>query len=274
MSEYKFTVFGSPIAHSRSPQIHQCFARQGGLTIDYTRSLTSASDFPEAFRQFAASGGVGANVTLPLKEIALRYVESVSERAQAAGALNTLIKTEQGWYGDNTDGAGLLLDLQRLDVDLAEAKVLLVGAGGATRGIIQPLVEAKVAELVIANRTESKAQVIVSEWRQRLGNSGPKLASYGLADDQLNRPWDLIINATSAGLGGERPMLSAQILEAQPFCYDMVYGAKPTAFLAWAQGHQCAVADGLGMLVGQAAESFYLWTGYRPELADALAKLR
>ncbi|TRW48776.1 shikimate dehydrogenase [Aliidiomarina halalkaliphila] len=283
MVQYKLTVFGSPIAHSRSPEIHQCFARECGVAIEYTRSLASASAFPEIFRAFADDGGVGANVTLPLKEIALRLADSVSERARLAGAVNTLVKTEQGWHGDNTDGAGLVMDLQRLQVNLANARVLILGAGGATRGVIQPLLSAHVGELVIANRTLAKAEAIVAEWQQsgRNGKSASQpqtgrvnITALALDDLRLHQPWDLIINATSASLGGERPDVADQVLVAQPFCYDMVYSDAPTAFMTWAQQHHCAVADGFGMLVGQAAESFRLWTGHRPSIEHALKLLR
>ncbi|WP_194756511.1 shikimate dehydrogenase [Aliidiomarina indica] len=275
MSEYKFTVFGSPIAHSRSPDIHQCFAREFGLRIEYTRSLASPTDFPEQFRAFAAAGGQGANVTLPLKELALTLVATVSPRAQFAGAVNTLVKTESGWHGENTDGAGLLLDLERLGAPLAGARVLLVGAGGAARGVVGPLLSAQIAQLTIANRSIAKAEAIVTQWQQRKPDGETqKIVAMELSAPTLNQPWDLIINATSAGLADERPELSEHVLNSKPFCYDMVYGTKPTAFMQWAQSRSCFVADGFGMLVGQAAESFRLWTGQRPNIERALTELR
>lgn len=272
MEQYKLTVFGDPIAHSRSPEIHQCFARECGVSIEYTRSLASASAFPEIFRAFADAGGDGANVTLPLKEIALKLVDSVSERARLAGAVNTFVKTEQGWHGENTDGAGLVMDLQRLQVKLAHARVLIVGAGGATRGVIHPLLAAQVRTLVITNRTLEKAEAIVADWQMH--SEKESITALAMDDPRLHQSWDLIINATSASLGGKRPDLPVQVLVAQPFCYDMVYSDAPTAFMTWAQKHHCAVSDGFGMLVGQAAESFRLWTGHRPSIEHALKLLR
>lgn len=278
----KLAVFGSPIAHSRSPEIHQAFAAQFGRTIEYTRILASPEEFSERFAEFVASGGVGANVTVPLKEQALSLCTRLSLRAEQAQAVNTLIFRNNEWIGHNTDGDGLEADLLRLGLKLRGARVLVLGAGGAVRGIIGPMLDAEVAHLHIANRTAAKAEKLVLEWQQRLAGElevKPKvfytlLTAGDLASVAAGGQWDIIINATSTGLTQERPDIAEAVLANKPFCYDMVYGNQPTAFMQWAEKHGCAVADGLGMLIEQAALSYFQWAGDIPDTKVVLDSVR
>ncbi|RUO35552.1 shikimate dehydrogenase [Aliidiomarina shirensis] len=281
----KLAVFGSPIAHSRSPEIHQAFAMQHGRTIEYARILASPEQFAECFQAFVANGGVGANVTVPLKEQALSLCSTLSSRATQAQAVNTLILRDGEWLGHNTDGDGLEADLLRLGMKLRGARVLVLGAGGAVRGIIGPMLDAEVAHLHIANRTEAKAQNLVSEWQQRLAGElemKPKVFSTLLSAGGLssaagsaeNGSWDIVINATSSGLTQERPEIPEATLANKPFCYDMVYGSKPTAFMQWAEERGCAVSDGLGMLIEQAALSYFQWFGDIPDTKVVLDSVR
>lgn len=244
--------------------------------IHYTRTLASRGEFPELLNAFRALGGIGANVTVPLKELAWELATTRSPQAELAGAVNTLVRTEQGWHGENTDGIGLYVDLCDLHVALKDADILLVGAGGAARGVIPALLAAEPRTLVIANRTLERAKRLADVWQSERANPRQIPVSASSFSDlaQNETPWAVIINATSSGLQGERPPLPNAILEHRPFCYDMVYGAAPTPFLQWASEQQCPIADGLGMLVGQAAESFYLWTGFRPDRATVLHDLR
>lgn len=281
----KLAVFGSPIAHSRSPEIHQAFAAQFGRTIEYQRILASPEQFSERFAEFVASGGVGANVTVPLKEHALSFCAKLSPRAEQAQAVNTLIHRNNEWLGHNTDGDGLVADLLRLGVKLRGARALVLGAGGAVRGIIGPMLDAEVAHLHIANRTEVKAQKLLVEWQQRLAGEleiTPKVFYTLLTAGDLNSAagssgngqWDIIINATSTGLTQERPDIPDASLANKPFCYDMVYGNQPTPFMLWAENHGCAVADGLGMLIEQAALSYFQWAGDIPDTKVVLDSVR
>lgn len=265
----RYGVFGNPIGHSKSPQIHRLFAEQTGQRLRYEPLLAPLDDFPGFARDFFAQG-LGANVTVPFKEQAFRLADQLSERAQRAGAVNTLKKLENGTLlGDNTDGVGLVRDLlDNACVTLQGKRILLLGAGGAVRGVLEPLLAQRPAELVIANRTLSKAQQLAGEFAEL----GPLSAS---AFDQLTGSFDVIINGTSASLGGELPPLSESLICAgKTFCYDMMYSAEPTPFCAWAAGHGAQTRDGLGMLVEQAAAAFELWRGVRPESADVLAQLR
>lgn len=272
-------MFGYPIEHSLSPQIHSAFAAQFGHEVEYARILAAPEQFAERLQEFRDDGGVGANVTVPLKEIALTLCHDLSERAQRAGAVNTLVRTKQGWYGDNTDGTGLVRDLQRLGVLLADARVLIVGAGGAVRGVLMPLVAEGVATVHIANRTAARAAQLAAEslhMQHPDGNHHNRalVTAGGLSTAVNKQPWTVIINGTAAGLQGQRPQLSEKVLHGQPFCYDMVYGQQPTAFLQWASQEHCKTADGLGMLVEQAAESYQRWTAVRPQTMPVLETLR
>jgi shikimate dehydrogenase len=267
----RYGVFGNPIGHSKSPLIHRLFAEQTSQQLSYEALLAPLDDFAEFARAFFAGGGVGANVTVPFKEQAFALADQLSERARRAGAVNTLQRLADGQlYGDNTDGAGLLRDLQlNAGIELKDQRILLLGAGGAVRGVIEALLSARPAALVIANRTVAKAEQLAHEF----ADLGPVVAS---ALDWLDEPVDLIINGTSASLGGEVPVLADSLIKAgHTRCYDMMYGAAPTAFNSWvSQLGALQTLDGLGMLVEQAAEAFYLWRGVRPQTAPVREHLR
>lgn len=265
----RYGVFGNPIGHSKSPQIHQMFAEQTGQVISYEPLLAPLDDFAGFARPFFEAG-LGANVTVPFKEEAFRLADQLSERAQRAGAVNTLIKLEDGTLlGDNTDGLGLVRDLlDNASVALHSKRILLLGAGGAVRGVLEPLLAQSPSELVIANRTLAKAEQLAVEFTA-LG------AVRACAFEQLQGPFDLIINGTSASLGGELPPLSDELITADStVCYDMMYAARATPFCQWATDRGAGSRDGLGMLVEQAAAAFEIWRGVRPETGNVLAQLR
>jgi shikimate dehydrogenase len=260
----RYAVFGHPIAHSKSPQIHSAFARQTGQDMTYEAILAPRDGFAESVAAFIAAGGRGANVTVPFKEEAFRLASRLSSRAQRAGAVNTLV-FDDGILGDNTDGAGLVADLTRnLACALAGRRILLLGAGGAARGVIEPLLDQQPAALVIANRTVGRAQELAE-----LFDRGVRACGF----DAVDTPFDLVINATAASLAGELPPLSPRVFTPDTLAYDMMYG-RDTPFLAFARSHGAATADGLGMLVEQAAEAFALWRGVRPDTAPVIASLR
>ncbi|ROL67580.1 shikimate dehydrogenase [Pseudomonas vranovensis] len=266
----QYVVFGNPIGHSKSPLIHRLFADQTGQQLEYSTLLAPLDDFSMCAQGFFKQG-LGANVTVPFKEEAYRLVDSLTPRAQRAGAVNTLSKLADGTLqGDNTDGAGLVRDLTvNAGVQLTGKRILLLGAGGAVRGVLEPLLAHNPASLVIANRTVEKAEQLAREF----ADLGPVAAS---GFDWLEEPVDLIINATSASLAGELPPISASLIEpGKTVCYDMMYGKEPTPFCRWASEHKAAkVLDGLGMLAEQAAEAFYIWRGVRPDTAPVLDELR
>ena len=265
-----YGVFGNPIGHSKSPLIHRLFAAQTGQVLSYEPLLAPLEDFVGFARAFFATG-CGANVTVPFKEQAFRLADSLTARAQRAGAVNTLSKLADGrLLGDNTDGAGLVRDLcVNAGLSLAGKRILLLGAGGAVRGVLEPLLAEQPAALVIANRTVGKAEQLAHEF----ADLGPVMAS---SFDWLDESVDLIINGTSASLAGELPPIASSLIQpGHTLCYDMMYGKEPTAFNLWAAAHGAAVTlDGLGMLVEQAAEAFLLWRGVRPDSAPVLAHLR
>ena len=262
----RYAVFGHPIAHSKSPQIHAAFARQTGQDMRYDAILAPLDGFAASVAAFIAAGGRGANVTVPFKEEAFKLAGRLSPRAQRAGAVNTLIFND-GILGDNTDGAGLVADLTRnLNRSLAGKRILLLGAGGAARGVIEPLLEQQPAALVIANRTVSRAQQLADLF-------GHGVIACGFDAAETRTPFDVVINATAASLAGELPPLSPQLFTANTLAYDMMYG-RDTPFLTFARARGAATADGLGMLVEQAAEAFYLWRGVRPDTAPVIASLR
>lgn len=266
----RYAVFGNPIAHSQSPFIHRMFAEQTGLQLTYEALLAPLDDFAGSLQQFFTSGGCGCNVTVPFKEQAFALADELSGRARRAGAVNTLIKLDNGRIrGDNTDGAGLVSDLLQNNVPLAGQRILLLGAGGAARGVLEPLLAQQPAELAIANRTVEKAEQLAGEF----ADLGPVVAC---GFDWIDTPVDLIINATSASLHGELPPLAPTLVKpAQTVCYDMMYGKDTTAFNRWAQEQGAGrTLDGLGMLVGQAAEAFSVWTGQRPDTAPVMQALR
>jgi shikimate dehydrogenase len=266
----QYVVFGNPIGHSKSPLIHRLFAEQTGETLEYTAALAPLDDFT-AFAKAFFQHGRGANVTVPFKEEAYRLADSLTERGRRAGAVNTLIKQPDGsLLGDNTDGAGLVRDLKvNHGVTLSGKRILLLGAGGAVRGALEPLLAEQPEVIVIANRTVEKAELLAKEFSE-LGPVFP--AGF----DWLEEPVDIIINATSASLSGDLPPIVPSLIQpGKTFCYDMMYGNEPTAFCRWAAEHGAGQAvDGLGMLVEQAAEAFFEWRGVRPESAPVLAELR
>lgn len=262
----RYAVIGNPIAHSRSPEIHAAFAAQTGQAIEYGRLLAPVDGFAAAVDAFRAEGGLGLNVTLPFKPEAFAYARRRTPRAEIAGAVNTLAFDGDDVLGDNTDGPGLVADVQgRVGLALEGARVLLLGAGGATRGVVRPLLDAGVARLAIANRTASRAIALRDELAARLHPAdAARLSAGGLAD--VDGGFDAIVNATAAGLAGESPALPPGAWRGAALALDMVYGAKPTVFMQAARAAGVPrVEDGLGMLVGQAAESFALWRGVQPD---------
>ncbi|MDR0529182.1 MAG: shikimate dehydrogenase [Zoogloeaceae bacterium] len=264
-----YAVFGNPIAHSRSPWIHAAFAEALGEAMRYEARQAPLEGFSAAARAFFAAGGKGCNVTLPFKEEAFRLADTLTARARAAGAANTLKAEEGGLLGDNTDGAGLIRDLEsNLAFVISGRRVLLLGAGGAARGVILPLLMRSPASLVVANRGADKAARLVEEITA-FYPGGASFSGGGL--DGISGAFDLVINATSASLAGEPLPLPQGVFAPGSLAYDMMYGEAETSFLRQARALGAARgADGLGMLIEQAAESFFLWRGRRPETAPLL----
>ncbi|MBL8415510.1 MAG: shikimate dehydrogenase [Propionivibrio sp.] len=266
----RYCVFGNPIGHSKSPLIHAAFARQTGEDISYSAILAPLDGFAASVHAFVAAGGRGANVTVPFKEQAWQLVSRRTARAELAGAVNTLVFGNAEIVGDNTDGAGLLLDIAlNLRCPLLARRILLLGAGGAARGVSGPLLEARPAALVIANRTAARAHALA-------GHFAPLGAVTGCSFSELaGQSFDIVINATSASLGDALPPLPPGLFAAGSLAYEMMYGREDTPFLAFARAQGAAqLADGLGMLVEQAAEAFHVWRGVRPDVAPVLAMLR
>jgi shikimate dehydrogenase len=266
----RYAVFGNPISHSKSPTIHQLFAKQTGERIQYTAELSTDEDFMEDVLAFFLTGGLGCNVTVPFKEQAWQLADSRTPYAERAKAVNTLkVQTDGTLLGANTDGIGLVRDLQQnQQIDLTNKRILLLGAGGAVRGVIQPLLEAKPASLFIANRTADKARSLAQDFAD-LGN----IQGGGFND--IQGQYDVIINGTSASLQNDLPPLPDNCLAENGVTYDMMYSVNPTAFVKWGQAHQAVKAlDGLGMLVEQAAEAYYLWRNIRPSTEIVMRELR
>ncbi|WP_445372406.1 shikimate dehydrogenase [Methylomonas sp. HW2-6] len=266
----RYAVFGHPINHSKSPRIHKLFAEQTGQNLAYSAQDVPADNFTAAADAFFSAGGKGLNCTVPLKELAWRYADRLSEAAEAAKAVNTLALTADGSIlGENTDGTGLLNDLTaNLQLNLPGTAILILGAGGACRGIVAPLLKQKPASLVIANRTPAKAHTIADDF-----NSLGAVDACGY-DALAGRCFDLIINATAASLSDELPPLPAGLLAENGTCYDLAYANRPTAFVRWGLANGAAKSvDGLGMLVEQAAEAFYIWRGVRPATAPVIGLL-
>lgn len=268
----QYAVIGNPIAHSKSPVIHAAFAAQTGQHLSYSRILGDMEDFAGEVRDFFAAGGKGLNVTVPFKEQAWELADKLSPRAATAAAVNTLIPLADGGIrGDNTDGVGLVTDLGcNHRFNFSGAKVLLLGAGGASRGVLRPLLEQGLGQLVIANRTASKALKLAEDVADLGTVRGCGLGELDAAG------YDLIINGTAAGLSHQVPDIPSNCLLPGGWVYDMMYDAtKPTAFVQWGERQGAArVLDGLGMLVEQAAESFYLWRGVRPDTETVIQQLR
>lgn len=268
----RYCVFGNPIAHSKSPQIHSAFAKQSEQNLSYDKQLVELTGFESAAREFFFLGGKGLNITVPFKEDAFKFADELSERAKAAGAVNTLAVQENGRiFGDNTDGAGLVWDIQeRLKWDIGGKRVLILGAGGAVKGVLLPLIEQNPASITIVNRTVSKAESLAEKFNN-------KVEIYATSFEALGKhsEFDLIINATSASLSGTVPTIPESSYNTQTAVYDMVYGDEDTAFIvAMRRAGLTRYSDGLGMLLGQAAESFYLWRGLRPDVQSLIDDFR
>ncbi len=265
----RYAVIGRPIAQSKSPLLHACFARQLGHDLSYEAILATHETFEATVRAFAAAGGKGMNVTAPFKLAALQLSDQLSRRASAAQAVNTLSFTDAGILGDNTDGVGLVHDIQvRLGVPLAGRRILLVGAGGAARGVLLPLLQTGPASLLVVNRHEDRALALIAPW---VAHHPVRAASLQAAQDG---GFDVVINATSAGLSGQPLNLGGGLYAPGALAYDMVYGKGDTPFLQDARAQGAArMADGLGMLVAQAAESFFIWRGVMPDVAAVWREL-
>lgn len=283
----QYAVIGHPIAHSRSPAIHSRFAQQTGQDLHYAAILAPLDSFAARVHEFIAAGGRGMNVTVPFKEQAFRLANRLSARAQAAGAVNTLQFSGTEIYGDNTDGAGLVRDIEHnLGCRIAGRRVLLLGAGGAARGCVLPLLEAQPAHLLIVNRTAAKAEALAQEFTAQLPQTAQAahLSGAGLtaltsltaspsANPTAGAAFDLIINATSAGLQDSALEIPSTLFAADCLAYEMVYG-RDTPFMQLARRCGAHTADGLGMLIEQAAEAFLLWRGIRPQTAELLIEMR
>ena len=276
MSPDRYAVLGNPVTHSRSPFIHAAFARQTGQAIDYGRVTCPLDGFAAAVRAFAAGGNGrarGCNVTVPFKFEALRLAARSSERAALAGAANTLRFDVDGWFADNTDGVGLVRDIEHnAGVPLAGRRVLLVGAGGAGAGVLGPLLAARPAAVVVANRTPAKARSLAERHADWARAHGVPLAASGL--ERPGEAFDVLLNASASSLQGEASPVPAAALAPGALAVDLMYGAAAAPFLAWARGAGATPRDGLGMLVEQAAESFFVWRGVRPLTAPVLQALR
>lgn len=265
----RYAVFGNPISHSKSPQIHQLFAAQEGIELTYERILVDndIDTFHDALRIFFNNGGIGANVTVPFKEYAFRLAQNLSERAQIAGAVNTFLLMEDGsLYGDNTDGIGLIHDIQdNLKFPIHNKKVLLIGAGGAARGVVFPLLQCKPALLAVTNRSHDKALAFAQQFQIQAVHF----------TELSTQSFDLIINATSSSLTGDVPAILGHTFRNCQLAYDMVYAKYATSFMRFAAEHGAQrTADGLGMLVGQAAYSYYLWRGFYPNIVPVMTQLQ
>lgn len=269
----RYAVAGNPVAHSQSPFIHTSFAEQTGQVLVYERLLCPLDGFKATVEAFAADGAAGCNVTVPFKFEAFALARRRSPRAELAGAVNTLRFDSQGWWGDNTDGIGLLRDIEHNAArPLAGLRVLLLGAGGASAGVLGSLIAGKPAELVLANRSLDKAAALVDAHQAWARQHGVQIRSSTLED--CGGGFDLLINGTSASLSGAGVPVQGQVLQPGALAVDMMYGPASAPFLAWAAAQRAQTRDGLGMLVEQAAEAFTLWRGVVPQTAPVLAALR
>lgn len=266
----QYAVFGHPISHSKSPRIHTLFAEQTRQNLDYTAWDVPADRFSEELRRFAEAGGKGLSCTVPLKELAWQIADKKSVQAERAKAVNTLrIGSDGDLYGDNTDGVGLVRDLtQNLGIAITGCKILLLGAGGASRGILEPLLALKPERVVIANRTLEKAERLADEFSEVGSIQALKF------DSLVGNRFNLILNATSASLRGELPPLPEGVLAPLGYCYDLAYGSQPTAFVEWGERMGAKLStDGIGMLVEQASEAFFIWRGVRPQTVPVIERL-
>ncbi len=267
----KYAVIGNPINHSKSPLIHRAFAEQEKIDIDYQRILADEDKFTQSVNEFSSHGGLGLNVTVPFKIVAYQQCQQLNEYARAAGAVNTIsFDSKMGWLGANTDGIGLLTDLknnQRLQ--LKNKNILILGAGGATRGILLPLLQEDPTRILIANRTVAKADALANAF-----STAGNIDSCGF--EEINtQAFDLIINATSASLSNEVPPVPSSVISTETICYDLAYSDKPTAFTRWSNKLNAKIStDGIGMLIEQAAESYNIWRGFRPDTKPVFKLLR
>ena len=265
----KLAVFGQPIAHSLSPRIHCAFGAQLGIDVDYRAIESGSTELPVKLAAFRDDGGVGANLTVPLKEAGLRLCSAVDSTARRARAVNTIKALDDGWHGYNTDGAGLMLDLNRLGLGVQGKRVLIIGAGGATAGILEPLLRADPESVCLLNRTPERAIRLADKFAHQ-GNIQAASLEVGPGEE----PCDLLIQSTSAGHGNEKLPLRREWLTGTASAYDLNYGQAHGPFASWCQNHDLPVHDGLGMLVGQAALAFEIWTGQRPDIDPVLQRLR
>jgi len=266
----KLAVLGDPVEHSLSPRIHSAFGEALGLPVNYDRIRTTPDELPDRLRQLADAGALGVNLTVPLKAAGIRLCQQIDPAARRARAVNTLHWRDGGWFGHNTDGAGLMIDLDRLQVPITDQRVLILGAGGATAGILDPLLTAEPAEVLLLNRTPERAV----EMAERFAHRGP-IAGAGLAETGASiQGFDVLIQATSAGHGGQLPPLRRAWLGREAHLYDLNYGPAHASLERWANAFDLPCHDGLGMLVGQAALAFEIWTGQRPAIEPVLEILR
>jgi len=266
-----YCVIGNPVAHSKSPQIHAAFAEQTRQNIFYQAILVDEGKFKDAIREFQHQGGKGLNITVPFKVDAWEASDQMSRRAERAAAVNTISFNDEGEIaGDNTDGVGLIRDLTiNHKLSIKDKNILILGAGGAARGILDPLFDEQADRVVIANRTVSRAEKLVDIFSDRGDVSA---CGFG---ELASSNFDIVINATSASLQGDVPPLPEGLINKSTCCYDMMYSAADTPFVVWARAHGAGMAlDGLGMLVEQAAESFFIWRGIRPETGSVIDLVR
>jgi shikimate dehydrogenase len=270
----RYAVAGNPVEHSQSPFIHAEFARQTGEPLVYERVLCPLDAFAATVRAFAAGGGRGCNVTMPFKFAAFGLAADTTDRARLAGACNTLRFDADGWYGDNTDGAGLVRDIEsNAGVEIRGARVLLIGAGGGAAGALGSLITAGAAEVFVANRTVARAEALIARHIARSAHAA-KAALYAGSLDACGAAFDIVVNASSSSVTGAPIPVAAVVLRRGGLAIDMMYGAPARGFLAWAENHAARGRDGLGMLVEQAAEAFFLWRGVRPRTDSVLTALR
>jgi len=269
----RYAVLGNPVAHSQSPFIHAEFARQTGQNLEYTRVLCAMDGFAEAVRAFAESGARGCNITMPFKFQAAALAAVVTPRATLAQAANVLRFDATGWLADNTDGIGLVRDLQgNGGAPLRGQRLLLIGAGGAAAGVLGPLLDAQPAELTVVNRTPDKAVALVQRHAALADARGVMLSAGSL--HEAGAGYDVVLNGSTTSLGGLAAPVHERVLRPGTLALDMMYGPAARPFMAWAEAHGALPRDGLGMLVEQAAEAFFLWRGVRPETAQVLQRLR
>lgn len=272
----RFAVIGNPVSHSRSPAIHQMFGQQTGIALQYDRLEAPLDAFEQTVETFFAQGGRGLNVTVPFKLQAWKLSERhLSARAKSALAVNTLWMQDGALHGCNTDGVGLVQDLKRLAVSFSQARILMIGAGGAARGVMGPLLETGCAHLKVVNRTASRAHELVAEWATQGKHEATEISAGGLQEAAIAGGWDLVINASASSLGDAPPDVPGRLYASTALAYDMMYGAQSTPFMRQAsQDGAARTSDGLGMLVSQAAESFFIWNGVRPEVDPVLHQIR